>query len=82
MTPSALIFTVEKRVSACQVEVNCFMKQKIPAKRRGLVLFSGSFGLGHVAVQIINDIPEQLLLQCLIVHLMAGTVVQGDGDIL
>ena len=82
MTPSALIFTVEKRMSACQVKVNCFMKQKIPAKRRGLVLFGGSFSLGHVAVQVVNDIPEQFLLQCLIVYLMPGAVVQGDGDIL
>lgn len=71
----------QKHMSSCQVKVNCFMKQKIPAKRRGFVLFGGSFSLGHVAVQIVNDIPEQLLLQCLIVHLMAGTVVQGDGDI-
>ena len=72
----------QKHMSSCQVKAKCFMKQKIPAKRRGLVLFSGSFSLGHVAVQVVNDIPEQLLLQCLIVYLMPGTVVQGDGDIL
>lgn len=71
----------QKQMSSCQVKAKYFMKQN-PRQKTGICTFGGSFGLGHVAVQVINDIPEQLLLQCLIVHLMAGTVVQGDGDLL
>ena len=38
--------------------------------------------LGHMVVQIVDDIPEQLLFHRFIVDLVAGTVVQGNGNVL
>ena len=39
----------------------------------------GSFG--HMGIQIVDDIVEKLLLQRLVVCLVAGAPVQGDGHI-
>ena len=38
--------------------------------------------LGHMVIQIVDDIPEQLLFHRFIVDLVAGTVVQGNGNVL
>lgn len=38
--------------------------------------------LRHMVVQIVDDIPEQLLFHRFIVDLVAGTVVQCNGNVL